>query len=58
MRREERLEKEDTEENARRGEREYQTEIEEDEDEETQDKRTSSTTVLSLANQVGAILEG
>ena len=59
MRREERLEKEETEENARGAERENQNQIEgEGEEEEEyqifdQDKRTSPTTVQSSANQVG-----
>ena len=60
MRQQERLEKEETEENARRAEREYQNQIEvmeEKEEEECQifdqDKRISSTTVQSSANQVG-----
>ena len=62
-RREERLEKEETEENARRAEKEYETEDEEDEIEDEEDEcqivdqetRTASpTTVQSLANQVGS----
>ena len=59
-RREERLEKEETEENARRAEKEYETEDEEDEIEDEcqiadQETRTASpTTVQSLANQVGS----